>query len=229
MSTIREFAKCWGEQVEAIVASRYYADVGRAREFLARHVLPAWRAMEEAATDEEVKRKYRMTETQVLMVHLFAHGVLGVCVVDEAAPRLATWRPSRSKGTGGAPLVQRVISTREIARMVGRSPSAVGRALRRFKGLEGPKAKKGVWNVISMPAGVALDGMLSMHTRHPYMYAGHEYAEARSYARACRQHHGRFARRQTGWCVDAMKNAGMPLKDAPKAKPRKAERAAECF
>lgn len=86
----------------------------------------------------------------------------------------------------------------------GRSESAVRRALRRFKEVANAREGAAICNVLSMPTGVALDGLLSLATRHPFMYGVHEYAEAREYAQECRRFDRKFTNRQTRWCETAM-------------------------
>jgi hypothetical protein len=216
MSRFSEQSKQWKQQVAAIAESGYYADVGRAVAYAEEHVFPVWRTVNQADSIREVVGKRGLTGAQVLIVHLFARGVLGLGPAAEDAPRLVVWRPSRAVGATGEPVCPRVIGTADIARLIGRSRYAVERALRRFKGLEGARPKCRTWSVISMPTGVALDGALSTATLQPFMYAVHEYADARHYAGACKQRSARFTGRQDGWCRGALFAAGKPVQPARK-------------
>ena len=206
MSAFRRQEEKWEEQVGALVASRFYADEVEATRFAAKHVLPAWRAAMEVEKKcaEELLGKRGMKGTAVLIVHLFARAVLGVGGSNDPAPRIVTWRPSGQRGAGGAPVTYRVIATRDIARIVRRSPSAVRRTLRAFKEIANTPDGAAICNVLSLPTGVALDGLLSPATRHPFMYGVHEYAEARAYAQECKRRSRKFTSRQTRWCDTAM-------------------------
>jgi hypothetical protein len=189
--------------VEGLAESAFYADEAVAVRFAVKHVYPAWRAAK-AGASAEILGSGGSGGAGLLVLHLFARAVLGVGGPSDPAPRLVTWRPSGTRGTGGAPVRYRVIATADIARIVHRSESGVRRALQRFKDHADGHGGAALCNVLSMPTGVAVDGMLSSATRHPYMYGVHEYAEARAYAQTCKQRSRRFTTRQTRWCDGAM-------------------------
>src|SRR5260221_147437 len=139
----------WRAQVAGLARSGVYAVPRRAELFFLAHVLPAWRSV----GGEPVAP---LSTTQLLVVHLFGRGVLGV---DAAcAPRLVLFPPSHEVGRNGLPVARRAIPIADIARLVGRSRSAVEEALARFRGKGHDGARlKAVCRVISLPTGVVLD------------------------------------------------------------------------
>jgi hypothetical protein len=204
----------WRKQVNEIAASGYYASERAARAFLVGQVLPAWATLLNERDAGQLQRRLRITTTQALVLHLFGRGVLGVDVQGREAPRFSAWPPSREYDTCGSVVCYRVVPKGDIAQIIGRSRFSVDDALRRFKGRSRDDVtlpQRGLCNVISTEAGVALDGVFSAQTSFPFMYAVCEYASAKTYAYACRVGHGQFVERQTAWCERALNAQGMPL------------------
>jgi hypothetical protein len=203
----------WRKQVREIASTTYYTCERTARAFLVGQVLPAWATLLNERDPGELQRRLRVTTTQALILHMFGRGVLGVDVEGRVAPRFTTWPPSRQYDAKGDVVCYRVVPKGDIATIIGRSRHSVDEALRRFKGRSRDEItlpERGLCNVISTEAGVALDGIFSAQTSFPFMYAVTEYANAKLYAFSSRVAHGQFVERQQGWCERALKAHQMP-------------------
>ena len=197
MSSYDRRQRQWQTQVARLARRGFYADAQRAGDYFHATLLPTWRAVNLGWPFPY------LTATDMLILHLFARGVLRVG--SDRYPDLVVWPPSRDVGHNGLPIVRRAIPVGDIAHLIGRSRSTVETALAGFKGM----GQKGRWlrpfcNVISLPTGVALDGWLSPCAVVPFMYTATEYADGMRYASRMGSFCGVFVQRQRDWCDGAL-------------------------
>lgn len=158
-----------------IVDSGYYADQRRADLFFVRHMEPLWLA--ELAKSglvleaDELYKRMGITPTMVLILHLFGRTVHRVGLGRKPVHMISAWPPSRLKDPDEFPILFEGISTPDIARLIGRSRSAVSTALRRIKGddPDGFFALR-LATVLSSHMAITLDGMFDSQVRFAFTY-----------------------------------------------------------
>ena len=197
MNSYEKRQKQWQVQVARLAHRGFYSDAQRAAEFFQAYLFRTWRAVIVGWPFPY------LTATDTLIIHLFARGVLGVGT--DRFPDFVLWPPSRDVGYNGLPVVRRAIPVGDIARLIGRSRSAVETGLAGFKGMgEKGRLLRPFVNVISLPTGVAVDGWLSPRAVVPFMYTATEYADAMRYATRAGGSCAVFVQRQRGWCEGAL-------------------------
>ena len=189
--------KQWQMQVVRLARRGLYAKVRQAKGFFEAFLLPTW---SDVALACSVALPV-LGATELLVVHLFVQGVLGVG--SEELPEFIVWPPWQV-GRNGLQVAWRGIPVGDIGRLIRRPRSSVETALAGFKGMgERGRQLRPFCNVMSLPTGVVLDGWLSPRAVTPFMYTLDEYTAALQFAIGRSASFGEFVRRLNGWCDEA--------------------------
>lgn len=159
---IAPFVEQWQAGIAPIVDSGYYKDLGRAERYIDKRLGDVWRAILHVAPDDNLMKTLGLSPAMKLVVHLFALGVLGFESNKYKAPHIQNFIPT---GDPNAPFRCRAIPKRDIARLIGKGPSAVDRAIGALRGSQG--ACEAIFaNRLAVPVftetGIMLDVMKSL-------------------------------------------------------------------
>jgi hypothetical protein len=191
------------ERVAALEASGRYAEIGRARKYLETRLGTSWRSVLHLDEESTIQDQLGMNDTMILMVHLFARGVLRRMVgknmpviVDGEYPLV--WSEKRLIGA-------RAISKRNIARIIGKSPNQVQVAIDKLR--KHPSFERiydlRIVHPMFMTTGIMLDVMTEANLSFSFMVE--EYSYAKLVAFKARIDDAIANDRQTEWCAHALK------------------------
>jgi hypothetical protein len=204
----------WRAQVEAIAASGFYADATRARRYIEKHIAPVWRpilcADDPAAPVDQI---LRMNDTMVMMLHLFARAYHRHGIGRSKTHLLECWLPLFDPFSDRI-LFLRAISKADTGLMIGRSKSAVERAIDRFRGKKVRDdffyEKRLAWPSY-IETGIMLDIATELQTSILLTYP--EYAHAHAHAKDADLADAPTNFKQRVWCAEKLRNTE-PVMDA---------------
>lgn len=155
----------WEHQVEHIVRTGYYANRTRWHNFFHEHIEPTWLRRLGMASDVDLIKHFALRDSVLAMIHLSARGYRRVGE-DRKAPRFKRWPPFAD--APGSVQYFHAFPAKDIARMIGMSPSAIRRAIDTIRdkklkdgshgGIMGVHALLGV---CPLPNGVLVDVVLT--------------------------------------------------------------------
>lgn len=211
MRTYSQAMASYRAHVSEIIGKGYYAKPWLAEQYFLQHIHPAWCGALDAYEDEDVRKLYGITPTTVMLLHVFGRGVVNVGPVRTQAPRFTVYPPSHEQNAKGEPVCYRAIPKADLAKLVGRSVSAVEEGLDRLrgKGARGDTLQShGLCAVLSLHAGVVIDGVFGKQTAFAFMYMVDEYEHDARVAREARTAAGATYTHQLAWCERAKRALG---------------------
>lgn len=205
-STIDDARKCWRAAVDELCTG-YYADEKRAAQFFDTRIAPVWRAALhlEDRTAQQIRHDLDVTPTMCLMLHFWGVGVLRLFKA-KPAPKLTgkVWPPFIKDGSMHE---VHAIPKGDVARVIGKTPSAVERALRGFRGTSGRTGTQLYDAKLVYPApfatGIMLDGSFEMQLSLPFLYKFFAYEQLGIFSKDQREGVGRTWTQAKTWAGDA--------------------------
>jgi hypothetical protein len=185
----REFYARWEKQVSEAVEDGYYKNLGRAEQYVTRWLLDAWELVIDLDDAESLIKHLEMTQTMILVVHFFARGVHNHGAKRTKAPIFKTWLPvDDQNGDAATRRFLRAVPKRDIARLIGKSKSAVDDAIDAFRGKPHRKTKerceshaafteKKLAHPLCVDTGIMLDIMTEPQTAFCFMFEDYAYAK----------------------------------------------------
>jgi len=168
----------WRDQIDRIVDGGYYAVERRWENYFDEHIAPEWQSRLRLPSDEELAKSLNLTKTMLGLLHLAGRGYRRHGI-DRKAPKFKCW-PPHSEGKKDIRFYK-AFPIADIAKLLGKSPSAVRMALSRFRGLQNDACAFRLHRLVGFPpvkSGILLD--LVLLPQDGQLSFGYQYEEYRA-------------------------------------------------
>lgn len=175
----------WEHQVEHIVGTGYYASRARWHNFFHEHVEPTWLRRLGLPSDVDLIKHLGLRDSILAMIHLSARGYKRVGE-DRKAPRFKRWPPFAD--APGSVQYFHAFPAKDIARMIGMSPSAIRRAIDSIRDTKikdepggGIMGVHRLLGVLPVPNGILVDVVLTKEDGQlKFSFMSREYHESKA-------------------------------------------------
>lgn len=203
---LSELQQAHKDEVAALVACKGYAKVSRAESYIETKLGPIWRPLLDLDDETPLVEQLDFTPTMSLAVHLFAkavhkHGTTKL-------PVMMHWMPVVE---GDHLRLPHAISKNDIAKIIGKSRSAVDEAIGRLRGKR-ERYEQLFDHRLACPLYVQTGIMLDVMT-HPNLSFGfmfEDYETAHQLAEDARIRDGQTNNQQKVWCREALQTKTLP-------------------
>lgn len=199
------------DNVDRIVESKYFHDSYRARRFVDEQLGPVWATVLDLDDPESITNELELTDTLVRVIHFYALGVLRFRERKFKKAVFMTEFPPT--GDEDRPVL-RSLHKKDVARIVGRSLSAVEAALLRVGGNKAENAvlhRKRILYPMPVATGVMLDVMTQAQLS---LMNFAEFDAAKDYAIDQAINQSDRSRRTTAYCRDKTETQTVPTAES---------------
>lgn len=201
----RKYEIAYQDDVATLADSGWYKKVDRANTYMIDHVARAWRVVGDVDdSPDSIASQLDMTPTMILIVHMFGRAVFRHGIGRFKAPTLDHWPPLWDRKAEHLRFMK-AIAKRDIARIIGKSISAVDEAISRFRG-RGNDEPVFVRKKLAMPlyvdTGIMFNLCTSAQVVFPFMLEDYEYGKRHATDQYLAQ--AGTARKQSAFCGEAI-------------------------
>lgn len=173
-------AERYKENLSKLVKNGGYRSVPRARHYIEQHLAHLWRPRLDIDSDDDpLVDQLDFTPTMALVVHLFGKAVHHHGVERSKLPRLTKFMPVFDAHLEKVRFPH-AVAKNDIARLIGKSRSAVDDAIGRLRGKSERYARlfdKRMAHPLFVETGIMLDMMTEPNLSFAFMFEDYEYAE----------------------------------------------------
>ncbi len=184
-----------------------YKIVRHAESYCESHLAKVWRPILGIETDDgPLFDQLKFTPTMTLILHLFGKAVHAHGAERSKLPKISAWRPVITQGSE-RPRFPKAISKNDIAKIVGKSRSAVDDAVGRLR--RGRDAAHDLFScrlahALFVETGIMLD--VTTHANLSFSFMLEDYEYAATVAREAQLRDAETILKQKEWCADATRS-----------------------
>lgn len=202
--------------VKALADHGGYKLLRHAESYCDTHLARVWRPILKVVSDDEpLFDELDFTPTMILVLHLFSKAVHCHAAERSKLPRIGAWRPVITES--GSVRFPKAISKNDIAKIIGKSRSAVDDAVGRFRSKRNDTLfSKRLAHALFVETGIMLD--VTTHANLSFSFMLEDYEYAGMVAREAQLRDAETILKQKEWCADATrtKSAIESLSEAAK-------------
>ncbi len=193
--------------VKMLIAHGGYAQLRKATQYVENKLSALWRPILGIEDDDEsLVDQLGFTPTMTLILHLFGRAVHHHGAARSKLPLICTWTHVMDRDSQ-RPRFPLAISKNNIAKLIGKSRSAVDEAIQRFRGKQAKYEvlfDKRIAFPMFVETGIVLDIMAHPNLSFPFMLGIDDYTHAGKLAQDASLNDADTNHKQRAWCHESV-------------------------